>query len=264
MQGIAMDDKTGEAFYSNVEDHVTIVPSSGIVPADVAELLLAASCPSADDCGRLIWSAYTDGADAIRRTQDARWVGTIGQTREVLKRLFADGVQDDTEYQSFGAGATRTVNFGDDTQLVMGAVIEWGVERQLSQPFTLEIETTGWIASSDRLRWNSILAPGTSVNRKFALRICSGINGGLIYFPFGERVQPSMELMQPVVAVPMPNIGMLPQSTISVTNIPAGLQPTFNMDVKLMTAFSIATSQWARRIGLFDGKPRKADICTLR
>lgn len=251
--------------YIDKDPHLHIAPSNGIEPGDIGELLLAMACPAAADCGRLVWGAYVDGGEAIRRSFDFKTVGTIGQWRAQFATLYALGVQDDTIVAATGAGtATQTVTVGDTEQLTIGAVLEWGVRRNDSQPFTVSVAAGGWQNASTRLRVNTPNVAGTPMTRSFRVRVCDGINGGLIYVPWAIRVNPSMELAQPTICVPVADSAGVGQATLTVNNIPAGLQASFGLDAQYITALGTAGAQFAARIGLYDGTPRRSRTCTLR
>jgi hypothetical protein len=231
----------------------------------VPEFLMAGCRTNSCDKKRVIPGVMLNKDDRpFWRAADHRYCGTIGQYAAILKALFALGISSDTETALAGAGATQTAVFLDSTPLSVGFELDWATELQLTQPFTLDLVTTNWGSAQQRMTISTTPLTPTPVNRSFRIRMdCGGERSGRIYVPWAMRVNPSMEVSQPVIAVvSLADVANVGQGTITVQNIPTSLQNRISFKATLLTAFGQQTSDFMQRIGFWSGQERPMIGCS--
>lgn len=200
------------------------------------EDLLGDRCREADsaacDKGRYIRPFVSTVGDAYLEAMylDYNVIGTVGQARAAVRRMYADETQDVGRTTMVGASPNFNATFAayPTRAACVGFVIDWGIEMLNYAPFDMQIITSGWINLG-----------GTTLDRNLTVRI-HGTVGSSIFVPFAQRTTPSMSIAQMQVAHSGGD-----GATIQVASLPTNIFSSFSATISLLTAFSPRTAAYA-------------------
>jgi predicted metal-binding protein len=176
--------------------------------------------------------------DIVVLSADYRTVGDVFRARALAQTICAIGTRrsaGDTVTAGTAAGDEISLTVDDTAGLVLGFVIHWSVDQQISQPFVVTVETTS--ASED-------------CDRNLSVRFCG--NGGIIYVPFASR--PSNADRASLKIARQVRTAVQADGVVKLNNIPAGLQGDLSASFGLMMADGEHLEQWLEATGAFGPK----------
>jgi hypothetical protein len=191
------------------------------------------------------WLADAKPYQIQRKLDDYSQVGTVGQLRTALQTLYALGGFANLSQNGILAANTSTATFANaTTQVSVGFIVDWGIQLQNFTPFDMRVRSTNFVAASRGVSG----ATAISANRDFTVRV-GQVSGGRIYVPFAVRVSPGMSVAQQSLAILNTEVDGL----IEIVDIPLAIQPSFSVNVTLLTAFHPVTAAFSDAFGAYSG-----------
>jgi hypothetical protein len=188
--------------------------------------------------------------DIVVLSADYRTVGDVFRARALAQTICAIGTRrsaGDTVTAGTAAGDEISLTVDDTAGLVLGFVIHWSVDQQISQPFVVTVESNGFEVAESGLETTSA---SEDCDRNLSVRLCG--NGGIIYVPFASR--PSNADRASLKIARQVRTAVQADGVVKLNNIPAGLQGDLSASFGLMMADGEHLEQWLEATGAFGPK----------